>query len=108
MKNKINIFRKITFVVSLVAASLVVSCVGDEFFRDELPGANSQEDTVFPTANFSYVSSLDDFKTINFTNLSFEATTFEWDFGGGNTSSEQDPTFTFAAGRYLSCNFNCE
>jgi PKD repeat protein len=96
MKNKVNIFRKITFVVSLVAASLIVSCVGDELFRDELPGANSQEDTVFPTANFSYVSSLDDFRTINFTNLSFEATTFAWDFGGGNTSTEQDPTFTFA------------
>ncbi len=97
MKNKVNIFRKITFVVSLVAASLIVSCVGDELFRDELPGANSQEDTVFPTANFSYVSSLDDFRTINFTNLSFEATTFSWDFGGGNTSNEQDPSFTFAA-----------
>ncbi len=96
MKNKINIFRKITLMVSLVAASLIVSCVGDELFRDDLPGANSQEDTVFPSANFSYVSDQDDFKTINFTNLSFEATTFVWDFGGGNTTSEEDPSFTFA------------
>ena len=99
MKNKVNIFSKTALLLlSLVTASFMVSCVGDELFRDELPDANSKEDTVFPEANFSYAASQDDFTTINFTNLSSEASTYVWDFGGGNTSTEQDPTFTFAGG----------
>jgi PKD repeat protein len=67
-------------------------------FEFDLPDSNSKEDTILPEANFSYASTLEDFRTIKFTNLSTESTTFEWDFGGGNTSSEQDPTFTFEAG----------
>lgn len=99
MKYKLNIFSKAKLLLAiLVVASFVASCVGDELFRDELPGANSKEDTVFPGANFSYASSSDDFRTINFTNLSTEALSFEWDFGNGNTSTEQDPSFTFEAG----------
>ncbi len=99
MRHKFNILnRTMLFLLGLVTASIVVSCVGDELFRDELPDSNSKADTVFPEANFSYASSSDDFRTINFTNLSSEALTFAWDFGGGNTSTEEDPTFTFEAG----------
>ncbi|NER15829.1 PKD domain-containing protein [Spongiivirga citrea] len=99
MRHKFNILnRTMLFLLGLVTASIVVSCVGDELFRDELPDSNSKADTVFPEANFSYASSSEDFRMINFTNLSSEALTFAWDFGGGNTSTEQDPTFTFEAG----------
>ena len=99
MKYKLNIFSKAKlWLIALVIAGIFVSCVGDEIFRDDLPGANSKEDTVFPGANFSYASSSDDFKIINFTNLSTEALSFAWDFGNGNTSTEKDPTFTFDAG----------
>ncbi len=100
MKNiKTNIFRKTTlWLLGIVAASFFVGCVGDDLFRDDLPDANSVEDTVPPEANFSYASALEDFRTINFNNLSTESTTFLWDFGGGDTSTEQDPTFTFEAG----------
>ena len=99
MSYKVNLFNKTKLLLlCLVIASFVASCVGDELFRDELPGANSKVDTIFPSANFSYASSLVDFKTINFSNLSSEATNFVWDFGGGNTSTEKDATFTFEAG----------
>lgn len=99
MKYKVNIFNITKLWLAVLAiASIVASCVGDELFRDELPGPNSIEDTMFPGANFSYASSSDDFKTINFTNLSTEALSFFWDFGNGNTSTDQDPTFTFEAG----------
>ena len=99
MKNRIKIFGKIVLpLAGLIAISVVVSCVGDELFRDELPDSNSKADTVLPEANFSYASSIDDFRTINFTNLSNESTIFLWDFGNGNTSEEQDPTFTFENG----------
>lgn len=95
MKNNINIFRKTTLLASFFIASLiVVGCT----LRDDLADSNSKADTVPPEANFSYASDSDDFRTINFTNLSSEATTFAWDFGGGNTSELQDPSFTFDAG----------
>lgn len=98
MKNKVNIFRKTTLLLlSFVIASSISSCDGD-LFRDDLPDANSKADTIFPEANFSYAPIQDDFRTIKFTNLSSEASTFSWDFGGGNTSTEEDPLFTFEGG----------
>lgn len=98
MKNKANIFRKTTLLLlSLVTASFFVSCVGDESFRDELPDSNSKIDTVFPAADFSYKADQDDFRIIIFTDLSSEANSYAWDFGGGATSTEQDPSYTFAA-----------
>ncbi|MBC3759171.1 PKD domain-containing protein [Hyunsoonleella sp. SJ7] len=99
MKYILNIFSKTKLLlVALVVTGIFVSCVGDELFRDDLPGANSKADTVFPGANFSYASSSDDFRMINFTNLSTESLSFQWDFGNGNTSTEKDPTFTFEEG----------
>lgn len=70
----------------------------EKAFEFELPESNSKPDTILPTANFSYASTLEDFKTVKFTNLSVESTTYEWDFGGGKTSNEQDPLFTFDSG----------
>jgi len=73
-------------------------CIGCEgLYEFELPEANSKEDTVLPSAGFTYAADPMDFTIVKFNNLSFEATTFLWDFGGGNTSTEEDPTFTFAA-----------
>ncbi len=97
MKNNINFLRSATKVfLSLAVALLINSC--ESAFKFELPEANSKVDTVLPAANFSYAASGNDFKTIKFQNLSFEATTYLWDFGGGNTSTQLDPTFTFADG----------
>ncbi|CAM4198596.1 PKD domain-containing protein [Zobellia nedashkovskayae] len=98
MNNKINIFSKKTLLLlGVVTTSLFVSC-DDSLFRDDLPDANSKLDTVFPEANFDYTADQDDFKIINFTDLSSEASTYAWDFGGGETSAEQDPTYIFEAG----------
>ena len=36
--------------------------------------------------------------SVQFTNLSTESITFLWDFGGGDTSTLQDPSYTFAGG----------
>ncbi|MFK7813396.1 MAG: PKD domain-containing protein [Maribacter sp.] len=97
MKNNIKFFRKTTLVfLGLVAATFIVSCVGSDAFRDDLPDAGSKADTVFPSANFDYTASQDDFTLINFTDLSSEANIYAWDFGGGATSTERDPSHTFA------------
>jgi len=96
MNNKFN-FISITAKLFLCAAfiALTLNSCRDAFDFD-LPEANSIADTDLPVANFSYASTLEDFRTVKFTNLSFESTTFVWDFGGGNTSTEQDPIFTFS------------
>jgi PKD repeat protein len=46
-----------------------------------------------PQANFSFASLGGG--TFEFTNASMFADTFEWDFGDGNTSSEENPTHTY-------------
>ena len=97
MKNKINFLGRTTKWFLCIAVALFLNSCEDAF-KFDLPDANSIDDTILPEANFSYASVLEDYKTIKFTNLSTEATTFAWDFGGGNTSTEQDPTFTFDAG----------
>jgi len=96
MKNKFIKKAIRSFLCLTIIAFTLNSC--QKAFEFDLPESNSKPDTILPTANFSYASTLEDFKTIKFTNLSVESTTYEWDFGGGNASSEQDPTFTFDAG----------
>lgn len=99
MKFTVKLLGKTKLLLSmLVTSCIIVSCVNDGLFRDDLPGANSKADEIFPEANFSYASSSDDFRTINFSNLSNEAGTFIWDFGDGNTSTDQNPSFTFDGG----------
>lgn len=52
-----------------------------------------------PIADFSYTV---DSTTVTFSNNSSEALSYLWDFGDGNTSTEQHPTHTYAAeGSYM-------
>lgn len=94
MKNKIKFFRRLTMV--LLTTIFAVSCVGSDLFRDDLPDTGSKADTVFPEANFDYTADQDDFRIIYFTDLSTEANVYAWDFGGGATSTERDPSHTFS------------
>ncbi len=94
MKNKFNFQRATKLFFCLAIIALAFNSCKDAFDYD-LPEANSIADEILPTANFSYASSIDDFKTIKFGNLSFESITYAWDFGGLGTSTEQDPSFTF-------------
>ncbi|GAA5225171.1 PKD domain-containing protein [Membranihabitans marinus] len=97
MKNTINTISRITLWSSCIALiGFYSSC--ESFYEFELPEANSIPDTELPVADFSYIPDGSNFTTIIFSDLSFEATTYLWDFGGGNTSSEQDPTYTFVDG----------
>ncbi len=97
MKNKFNFIERTTKLFFCLAIIAIAFNSCKDAFDHDLPDTGSIEDTIPPTANFSYASSIDDFKTIKFGNLSFESISYSWDFGGGNTSVEEDPSFTFAA-----------
>ncbi len=45
-----------------------------------------------PTPSFTSVNNL---LTVNFTNTTTGATSYSWDFGDGNTSSDENPTHTY-------------
>ncbi len=93
----INKKHKLTNIMSLfimlVSTIAFISCE-----ENELPETGSIEDLTPPSANFSYVSSTSDFKTILFTNLSASSSDFVWSFGDGGTSTEANPEYTYSAG----------
>lgn len=92
MKTKMNFLRKTAFLsLAIVAISFLIGCVGSDAFRDDLPDAGSKADTIFPEANFDYTADQEFFNILNFTDLSSEASSFSWDFGGGVTSTQRDP-----------------
>jgi PKD repeat protein len=97
MKKQLSIFNKtVRLVLCLSVMVFTVSC--EEAFEFELPEAGSIADLTPPNAAFDYIPDAVNFRTINFNNLSTESTNYMWDFGGGNTSTDKDPTFTFSAG----------
>lgn len=76
-------------VVALVSLN---SCKKDE---EEEPEAKD------PVASFQYEVSSDNFLEVTFTNFSQNATSYLWDFGDGETSTEEDPVHVYAeAGDY--------
>ena len=97
MKNQLNIFKNaLKLVLCLSAIIFSVSC--EKAFEFDLPEAGSLEDNSLPTADFDYIPNALDFRTIEFNNLSTESINFAWDFGGGVTSTDKDPSHTFVAG----------
>lgn len=96
MKNQLNIFKITMKVLFISVVFLSVSC--EEAFKYELPEAGSKEDMSPPVASFAYLPNAEDFRTVEFNNTSIESIRYEWDFGGGNTSTEKDPSYTFEAG----------
>lgn len=62
-----------------------------------LNGENPGDGTTPPTANFSFTGSNQYAPaTMNFTNLSQNASSYSWDFGDGSTSSSQNPSHTYS------------
>lgn len=67
----------------------VASCGGDD------PEPSGEAD---PIASFQFEISTDNFLEVKFSNFSNDATSYSWDFGDNNTSTDESPTHVYAAG----------
>jgi len=79
---------------SMILSISLVSCD----YEFELPEAGSIADATPPSADFSVSQNegpSEEWKTYDFGNLSKSATTYAWDFGDGNTSSDVDGVNTY-------------
>ena len=83
----------------LTAILLVLSVYScDDFEKFEPIGANSIADETPPSASFSYTQGQgleEEWKDYAFANNSISATSYSWDFGDGNTSTDLDGFNTY-------------
>jgi PKD repeat protein len=66
-----------------------------------IAACNKDDDNPEPAdviASFQYEISAENWSDVVFTNYSQNASTYAWDFGDGNTSTEEGPTHSYAAG----------
>ncbi len=70
----------------LVGFFVILSCNKDE---DPEPAPN-------PVASFQYEISESNYLEVTFANFSQNTTTYSWNFGDGNSSTEKDPVHTYA------------
>ena len=97
MKNKNSIFSNLaTLLGSLALIMLLPGC--EDAFEFQLPESGSLVDTELPTADFTAAQDVMDFRVYQFSSLSTESTQFNWDFGDGGTSTEENPVYTFEGG----------
>jgi PKD repeat protein len=77
-------------IIPLLALLVVTSCKDD----DDMPSPD-------PVASYQFTVSQSNFLEVTFENFSQNATSYSWNFGDGNTSTQEDPVHTFAsAGTY--------
>ncbi|KAF0204666.1 MAG: cell surface [Bacteroidetes bacterium] len=88
MKNSISKWSRM-FMLAIGVVSLVAlaSCKKD---KDDDPPKN-------PIASFQFAVSTTNYLEVTFTNFSQNATSYEWNFGDGQTSTEANPVHTYAA-----------
>ncbi|MGK7390082.1 MAG: PKD domain-containing protein [Candidatus Cyclobacteriaceae bacterium M2_1C_046] len=80
MKRKEQFFKNLIGAMALVALFTLASCGGED------------EPAPAPDASFTYVA---DAREVTFTNTSTDATSYSWDFGDGNTSTEENPVHVY-------------
>ncbi|WP_430410208.1 PKD domain-containing protein [Kordia sp.] len=95
MKKQIK--KIIGFTTAIVLAFAFQSC--SDFEKFDLPEEGSIADLTPPEADFTFTQGAgpdEEWKNYTFANLSTSATTYSWDYGDGNTSTEIDGANTYS------------
>lgn len=82
-----------SYVLITCAVLFLFACGKDE---DPTPTPTPNPDT--PISSFQFAISETDFFEVTFSNFSQNATSYEWDFGDGNASTEENPVHTYSQG----------
>ncbi len=85
MKKTTKLFKWAFMLFAVVGMIAFYSCEKDEEPEPELP-----------VATFQYEISEDNFLQVIFLNFSQNAVSYQWNFGDGETSTEENPTHTYA------------
>lgn len=87
MKNSKSIKYLFALALAVLMVGILPSC------NEELDGPDGPR----PFADFTCVSSEANYLVMNFTNTSKFSTSYVWDFGGGATSTDENPSHTFSS-----------
>ncbi|MBU2927973.1 PKD domain-containing protein [Winogradskyella psychrotolerans] len=94
-KFKIRVSQKLMATLLFVVSVVIVSCDPTiDALAYDLPDANSKEDLTPPSAEFT-ASVTADYLTYTFANESISATSYLWNYGDGNSSTDLDGMNTF-------------
>lgn len=85
-KQSFQLLSKFFLLLGVFSLVFFNSCKEDE----------PDEPTTAPVASFQFEISADNFLEVVFTNFSQNATSYSWDFGDGESSTETDPTHVYA------------
>ncbi len=90
MKQIFSLIKKGWMMLMVLSLGLFIACSDDDDPKVEAP-----------IASFQFTVSETNFLEVTFENFSQNATSYSWDFGDGNTSTEENPVHTYAeAGNY--------
>ncbi len=91
-KNKLSRLKFAGLITALLVLITLQSCE-----NNILPEIGSVADKTPPKAQFSASENAGDYLTFEFSNQSASAITFAWDFGDGNSSTDENPSNTYPA-----------
>ncbi len=86
-KTIVKSISSLKFILPFLFIAFIIGCGDDS-------NGNSED----LRANFQFEVDASNALTIKFTNFSQNANSYSWDFGDGNSSTEESPTHTYAAG----------
>ncbi len=89
MSSKLLVLLKQSLWILIPALLFSTGCKKDD---DDTPPVTVDD----PIASFQFAVSETNFLEVSFTNFSQNADSYAWDFGDGNTSTDESPTHTYA------------
>ncbi len=92
-----RLIKKYILSIFVLVVSLTLNACFDEGF-DEFVPPSGNVNGIQPNSLFTTSTDADNSLTIIFRSFSTDAVSYLWDFGDGNTSTEENPDYTYATG----------
>lgn len=90
--------KKMKFYIKQIMMFAIVGATAFSIACDALSGGDDDPKLEDPIASFQLQVDATNFLQVTFTNFSQNATSYTWDFGDGNSSTDESPVHTYAEG----------